>query len=188
MITPNRLTVLRMVIAFLSPALLIVNRSILIDVLVFVLFTVAVVTDWWDGYLARTRRMVTSTGALMDPIADKLLILGLMFAFSFIGLYAFEWLVAILVRELAVTIARLIYLNQGRVIPAEGAGKLKVGFQIGSIYATLVFLVIRDSNVFGTSYVALTIVFHGIHYLGIFLANFFTLVSGILFFKRLEEA
>lgn len=186
MITPNRLTILRILIAIASPILLIWKRSFEIDLIVTSAFVVACVTDWWDGYLARTKSMITQAGKIIDPIADKLLILGLMFTFSFQGLYALEWVLPIAVREISVTWVRLIHLKQGRVMSAEFAGKLKVGFQIGSVSATLLLMMIIDSGLFFRLHSVILRGLFLIHYLGIFFANIFTIASGIIFFKRLE--
>jgi len=186
MITPNRLTALRILIAFISPLLLIWNRSFLIESIVFVAFTAACITDWWDGHLARTKSMVTQTGKIADPIADKLLILGLMATFSFLRLYSFWWVVPILVRELAVTTVRLVNLKQGKVIPAEAAGKIKVGVQIASIYVTLGFLMVLDKGSVELGSFLLNL-FQILHYFGIFLANIVTVISGVIFFYRLNK-
>lgn len=183
MITPNRLTALRIVIAFLSPLLLLWNRSLTQEVLVFLAFTVACITDWWDGYLARTKSMVTWSGKIADPLADKLLIVGLMGTFSYLGLYSFWWVVPIFIRETVVTSIRLMSLKQGRVIPAEAAGKVKVGFQIASVYFTLVFLMILDTNP-ESSFLRL---FQILHYAAVSLANVFTVLSGAIFFYRLRK-
>lgn len=182
MITPNRLTYFRIVLAFLCPILVLSARNAVSDVLVMFLFTAACVTDWWDGHLARKYSLITKIGKILDPIADKMLILGLMLSFVSLGLYSFAWIFFILVREVLVTTVRLIRLLRGQVIPAEWAGKLKIGFQIGSIYSSLLLLFVLDLH-FKTEIPRL--VFNAIHYLGILLANVFTITSGLLFFKRL---
>ena len=187
MVTPNRLTALRILIAVISPFVLIWYRSFAIDLIVFIALIVACFTDWWDGHLARTKAMITEVGKIADPIADKLLILGLIFAFSYLGLYGVKWVLPILIREVVVTGTRLNYLRKGRVLPAEWAGKVKVGFQFGSIYATLVFLTLLDSGFFPSQSHPVLIAFRGIHYLGIFLANVVTVLSGIIFFNNLSR-
>lgn len=186
-ITPNRLTALRILISLMNPLALIFKRSPSVEILVLIAFSIACVTDWWDGYLARTKSMVTRAGKIADPIADKLLILGLLFTFSYLKFYSFEWVIPIAIREAAVTTVRLVLLAQGKVLPAEWAGKVKVGFQCGSIYATLVLLFGLDSRlfeVFGSVVIGL---FTMLHYLGILLANVVTITSGILFFNRLDK-
>ncbi len=186
MITPNRLTYLRILIAFICPVLLLFNRSLTADLWVMFFFTAASVTDWWDGYLARKHSLVTGTGKILDPIADKILILGLMIIFAYLGLYSFGWIFFILIREVSVTAMRLIRLRKGKVIPAEWAGKVKLGFQISSVSVSLIYLAFLDaySETVIPDFVVLLNFFH---YAAIFLANIFTITSGFLFFKRLSQ-
>ena len=183
MITPNQLTYFRIVLAFFCPLLLLLNRSIAADYWVMFFFTIACVTDWWDGYLARKHSMVTGAGKVLDPIADKALILGLMFVFVYLGLYSFAWIFFIIVREVAVTYTRLIRLKNGKVIPAEWAGKIKVGFQITSVSISLILLTYLDTTEGNASIFFSALNFA--NYAALFLANFFTISSGFLFFKRL---
>ncbi len=186
MITPNQLTLFRVVIAFVSPVLLLLNRSLSCDLWVVFLFTIACITDWWDGYLARKQSMITGTGKIMDPIADKILILGLMTVFVKLGLYSFGWIFFILIREVSVTAIRLIRFRKGKAIPAEWAGKMKLGFQIASVYLTFFLLIFYDAHN-GQDLSDSVMYFNLFHYLGIVLANIFTVLSGFLFFKRLNQ-
>lgn len=186
MITPNQLTYFRILIAFLCPLLLLLNRSAAMDYGVMFLFAVACATDWWDGYLARKYSMVTKAGKILDPIADKVLILGLMLVFVYLGLYSFGWIFFILVREIAVTSTRLVRLQTGKVIPAEWAGKIKVGFQIISVSFSLILLAYLDVHSGETGSLFFSVL-NFAHYAAIFLANFFTVTSGFLFFKRLRS-
>ncbi|HVE78985.1 MAG TPA: CDP-alcohol phosphatidyltransferase family protein, partial [Gemmatimonadaceae bacterium] len=124
----------------------------------FVLFVVAAVTDWVDGHLARTRQSETDLGRLLDPLADKLLLVATFvpmfilsaprddlfagaidgapsaFAFPFVtpvGTVALPWwvLAVVLGRELFMTIFRQAAARRGTVIAAIGPAKWKTGFQ-----------------------------------------------------------
>ena len=184
--TPNNITVVRLLIALIAPFLLFRFNSFWGDILVFILLTIACVSDWWDGYLARKQSLVTATGKIIDPVADKLLILGLMFSFVLMSLYSFEWIACILVREIMVTSTRLVRLRRAQVIPAEWAGKVKLVVQTGSVYLTLFYLmVLHRGSLEETS--QLLLVMKWIHYFGIAAANFFTISSGIHFFKHLSR-
>ncbi|GAS95352.1 phosphatidylglycerophosphate synthase pgsA3 [Mycolicibacterium canariasense] len=90
----------------------------------FVIFAVAVITDHFDGALARSYGMVTEFGKLADPIADKLLIGAALIGLSALGDLPWWITVVILVREIGVTVLRLVVLRHG-VIPASRGGKLK---------------------------------------------------------------
>ena len=94
-----------------------------------VLLVLAASTDGIDGAIARRRNLVTNLGKILDPIADKALLSGALIALSIQG--AIPWLATgiILVRELGITIYRLVIVRK-RVIAASGGGKLKTVMQI----------------------------------------------------------
>lgn len=181
-ITPNQLTLFRIFLAFLIP-ILILRHSPVSELTAIAAFIVACVTDWWDGHIARQKSMITPLGQILDPLADKLLILGSMLSFAAAGLYAYGWIFLILIREIVVTATRVVLLQRGRVIPAEQAGKIKFGFQVGSITATFLYLLLFRYVQDGP----FVLFFHGVHYLGIFLANLITVYSGLVFFYQLAR-
>jgi CDP-diacylglycerol--glycerol-3-phosphate 3-phosphatidyltransferase len=90
----------------------------------FVVFAVAVITDRFDGALARSYGMVTEFGKLADPIADKALIGAALVGLSLLGDLSWWVTVLILVREIAITVLRFALLSRG-VIPSSRGGKLK---------------------------------------------------------------
>lgn len=98
----------------------------------FVIFAVAVITDRFDGALARTYGMVTEFGTLADPIADKTLIGAALIGLSMLGDLPWWVTVVILVRELGITLLRFAVLRRG-VIPASWGGKLKTLVQAVAI-------------------------------------------------------
>jgi CDP-diacylglycerol---glycerol-3-phosphate 3-phosphatidyltransferase len=98
----------------------------------FVIFATAVVTDHWDGYLARRYDLVTEFGKLADPIADKMLIGAALIGLSMLGDLPW-WLTGIILfREIGVTVLRLAVIRHG-VIPASRGGKLKTLVQAVAI-------------------------------------------------------
>lgn len=94
----------------------------------FVIFAIAIITDRFDGWLARTYDMVTEFGKLADPIADKMLIGSALIGLSMLGDLPWWVTVMILLREIGVTVMRFAVLNRG-VIPASRGGKLKTLIQ-----------------------------------------------------------
>jgi CDP-diacylglycerol--glycerol-3-phosphate 3-phosphatidyltransferase len=98
----------------------------------FVVFAVAVVTDRFDGALARSYGMVTEFGKLADPIADKALIGAALVGLSLLGDLPWWATVVILVREIGITLLRFAVLRRG-VIPASRGGKLKTLVQAVAI-------------------------------------------------------
>jgi CDP-diacylglycerol---glycerol-3-phosphate 3-phosphatidyltransferase len=133
---PNTLTVMRiMLVPVLVVALL--GNTPGGDVLAAVVFALASLTDFVDGYLARARRSETTFGKLMDPLADKLLIVAALVAL--VSLNRLEAWVAmvIITRELAVTMLRLGATQAGVVMGASMFGKLKTCLQIAMILAVI---------------------------------------------------
>ena len=131
---PNLLTLARMC---LTPALVLLLSSSAWDVALAV-FVAAMATDVLDGYLARSRGLVTDFGRLMDPVADKLLI-----GAAFVCLAAVDridpWAVAlILTREVFVSAIRLAARRQDVTISANRLGKAKTALQACAIVALIV--------------------------------------------------
>jgi len=151
---PNKLTLGRIIIIPFFVFFLVYDvfdSPILSRVISAALFIIASVTDFLDGYLARSRNLITDFGKFMDPLADKFLILGAMFAICFsdyifdysavnfsttlnvsIIKHLFFWTAIVVVfRELAVTSMRLVVAKtSGAVIAASWLGKVKTVTQI----------------------------------------------------------
>ncbi len=105
-----------------------------------VFFSLAGITDFLDGRIARQRGLITNFGILMDPLADKILTCSAFIAFVGRGLMP-AWMVVIIVgRELAITGLRLLAASKNVVLSAEGYGKHKTISQIVSIVAVLTVL------------------------------------------------
>ncbi len=127
---PNSLTVFRIFLIPLLVVVLLTGRFSDREFWGFIVFVVAALTDYLDGYLARKRQQVTTLGKLLDPIADKLLISA-----AFISLVELRiapaWMVVIIVgREFAVTGLRSIAASEGFTIDASRLGKSKMASQV----------------------------------------------------------
>ena len=161
---PNSLTLVRM---FLVPLLVVVlltefdNQEDMIGLskewLGAIIFAVASLTDWLDGYLARRRRQITRLGQIMDPIADKLLTSAAFISLVQLGA-APAWMVALIIgREIGITGLRSLAQSKGITMPASYLGKVKMATQV-----TAVLLIIMGQGPFPllepVGYVALWIV------------------------------
>lgn len=104
-----------------------------------IVFTLASATDWLDGYLARKWGQVTKAGKLLDPIADKILIMSaLVILVELRSDVVHSWIAIVIIgREFAVTGLRAIASSDGIIIPAETVGKYKVGAQITAVLCLL---------------------------------------------------
>ncbi|HYJ75393.1 MAG TPA: CDP-diacylglycerol--glycerol-3-phosphate 3-phosphatidyltransferase [Kineosporiaceae bacterium] len=130
----NALTALRLLLVPLFGWLLLVDGG---DdpryrALAALTFAVAAVTDRVDGELARRRGLVTDVGKIADPIADKALIGTALVGLSLLGELAWWITVVVLVREIGITLLRLVVLRHG-VMPAGRGGKAKTAFQAVAI-------------------------------------------------------
>ena len=134
---PNVLTLLRiLLVPVLVVALL--DGTSNGDLLAAIVFALASATDAMDGYLARSRNAITTFGKLMDPIADKLLIIAALVALVSQNRLAAWVAMVIIARELSVTITRMQATQQGVVIAANGWGKAKTIVQVGAIFCVIV--------------------------------------------------
>jgi CDP-diacylglycerol---glycerol-3-phosphate 3-phosphatidyltransferase len=130
---PNVLTVLRiLLVPVLVVALLAETANG--DLLAALVFALASMTDAMDGYLARTRNDITNFGKLMDPIADKLLIIAALLALVSLDRLA-PWVAMVIIgREVAVTATRMHATQQGVVIASNWWGKAKTIVQVTAIF------------------------------------------------------
>ena len=133
---PNFLTLLRiLLVPVLVVALL--DQTPNGDVLAAVVFAVASLTDAIDGYLARSRQWVTSFGKLMDPVADKLLVIGALLTLVSLDRLAPWVAMVIIAREFAVTALRIAATQQGVILAAGTFGKAKTVMQVAMVFALI---------------------------------------------------
>ncbi len=170
---PNALTALRI---FLVPWLvvLLLTRTEWGWFLGLVVFTLAVITDYFDGWFARRRNQQTKLGAMLDPLADKLLLSA-----AFISLIEMEkapaWIVAVILgREFAVTWLRGELLGRGVVMSASAAGKAKTVAQIVAIYVMLLAVRVEFFDVLVAP--------------SLFVALGLTLYSGVEYFRHFARS
>lgn len=144
-------------------------------------FCLASFTDWLDGHLARRWNIVTNLGKFLDPLADKLLVIAPLIMLIPLGRVP-AWMVVILVsREVAVTGLRGIASSEGIIISSSRLGKEKTTFQVLALIALLLhyeyylFLPWRKK--------ALSLDFHEIGMVFLWLALIFSTMSGVDYFK-----
>lgn len=113
--------------------------------LALALFIAAAATDWFDGWYARRHNLKTRLGALIDPLADKILVAAALVALVEVGLL-WAWVVAlILAREFLVTGLRLVAAAEGVVISADRWGKHKTAWQMTSIALALAHITVAEA-------------------------------------------
>lgn len=95
----------------------------------FALFVALMITDKLDGDIARARGLITDFGKIADPIADKALMITALVTLNIAGPLPVWVTVVIIVRELGITVWRMMMLRRGKVVPASKGGKLKTALQ-----------------------------------------------------------
>ena len=140
---PNLITIIRLI---LTPVIFWLasfdDTSML--VICFLLFLLACFSDWLDGYIARHYDQITPLGTFLDPLTDKMLVLGFLFLFSTQGLIPLWVSLIILFRELFVSGMRSLALRQGSIIGANWMGKTKFILQILLIFCVLGFRILNS--------------------------------------------
>jgi CDP-diacylglycerol--glycerol-3-phosphate 3-phosphatidyltransferase len=165
---PNLLTLFRIcAVPIIIVLLLFPNRTCAFVAALF--FSAAAITDYFDGYLARRRGLVSNFGKVMDPVADKLLVSSAFIMMAALG-WVPAWMVCIIVgRELAISGLRNIVAEKGQDVSASNLGKYKTGFQIAAAIPLLIHYPFFGLNVqaIGTLFLWGALVFtlwSGAHY------------------------
>src|SRR5436190_13136520 len=168
---PNSLTLFRI---FLVPFMVVVLLTKYSDFLGLGIFLVAAITDFFDGYFARRMKKMTRLGALLDPIADKLLMSAAFISLVELGL-ARAWMVVIIIgREFAVSGLRSIAAQQGVTIAASPLGKTKMISQVIAISLLIISYELGE--------------FRFTSELALWLVVLFSLVSGVDYFLKFARS
>lgn len=144
MTVPNQLTIMRIVLTPIFVALFISERLILKQVSVLV-FAVAALTDWYDGWAARKLGKVTRWGIFLDPLADKVLTSAAFIAFAWLGLVEWWMVWVIVIRDISITLLRSFAELRGRTLRTNFSAKVKTFAQMTFIYAVLLAIVLKDT-------------------------------------------
>ena len=136
---PNKLTMLRIILIPVFLVLVLVESIPLHYLWALLVYLIACFTDTLDGHIARSRGLVTDFGKLMDPLADKLLVVAAMLLFVEQHRMPAWALLLVVAREFAVTGLRLIAVDNGRVIAAAWSGKIKTASTMVAICLMLLW-------------------------------------------------
>lgn len=182
---PNKLTISRIVLTFVFMFFLF-SRGVGAKALALVVFIAASATDYYDGKIARQTGQITNFGKLMDPIADKVLMLAAFLAFVELELIPAWMVVVIIMRELFITGVRLVAVGRGIVLAAEQGGKHKTVSQVTAIFLMLVFLIAKEaaSGVWNPTF---ELWFERLIFYMMLVVVGLTMTSAISFLKRNEK-
>ena len=133
-----------------------------------VLFSIAAFTDFCDGYVARRFGLTSHSGAFLDPLADKILVLSMFYAFSVLKYIDFWMVLVIAGREIGITVMRLVMQRRGTSLVTSSLGKIKTGGQFFVLYLMFFMLIVPQYLSGSTS----------------FYSFFFPFMQRLLFFAR----
>lgn len=174
---PNKLTIIRIV---LTPVFLFLFFAEFIPfnyLIALIVFSVAAITDFADGKIARSRNLITNFGKIADPIADKILTTTILLCFMQKDLCSIWVILVILTREFAVSAIRITAASQGSVIPANIYGKIKTVMQM--VFSIIILLLIAIQNGFSFSIPH----FEMISAIMMWILAVVTLASGVIYIK-----
>ena len=141
---PVTLTLSRIIIV-LPFVILLMQNNTSCRIAALILFLVASITDHLDGLWARQSHKVTSLGAFLDPLADKILINVTFLAFVSLGIVPMWMFAIILIRDFIIDGLRMVAAEKGKVIPALFCGKLKTTFQMITLISLQLNLILQNS-------------------------------------------
>lgn len=166
----NRITLFRVVA--ICPMLIFLSFATKLSCfLACVFFVLAAISDFMDGYIARTQGQVTTFGKFLDPLADKLLICTALIELTALGFIPSWIVIIIIIREFLITGLRAVALDYGIVLAADTFGKWKTTFQISALIPLLLH------------YPYFGIPVHEIGIILLYIALFFTVLSGVNYCK-----
>lgn len=173
---PNGLSILRGLAALVLP-FLVLHASRNVHIAASVVFTIAAFTDLVDGILARRYALETKIGRFIDPLADKMLTLGMLASFAALHYYSPWWLVPIFFREILITFFRFGWILEGVSVGAEKMGKAKQGCLVAAVGFALLLTHARDFTSMQPAAGAL----QAMMFIALFVALVLCIVSGITF-------
>jgi CDP-diacylglycerol--glycerol-3-phosphate 3-phosphatidyltransferase len=141
---PNQLTAARFVLGIVLFVL--IEQAHWLSCIV--IFALAAITDWLDGYLARKQGLVSTLGRNLDPLVDKVVICGAyIFLLPVVDAGLVPWMVTLVVgRELIITGLRSFMENIGASFGADWLGKIKMVLQCATLFAVFLFLACRTEG------------------------------------------
>lgn len=176
---PNKLTLLRILLVPFFVAFLLIEQIPFSCLWALVVFIIASITDFFDGYIARKHNMITDFGKFADPLADKILVISAFCCFIQMGLIGAVPVIIVLFREFAITSVRLIAATKGTVVAANMWGKAKTVSQMIAIILTIFLqavLQLMGNNDLSSTFGIITDVV-------VWVSVALTIISGVVYLK-----
>ncbi|MFA5803873.1 MAG: CDP-diacylglycerol--glycerol-3-phosphate 3-phosphatidyltransferase [Melioribacteraceae bacterium] len=182
MVLPNQLTILRIILTPIFLILFLTGEPVLIQIS-YLVFIIAAITDWYDGWLARKFNYITEWGKFMDPLADKILTSTAFIAFVIVGVLQLWMVLLIIIRDFLVTLIRVYADYRNVSFRTTRSAQLKTFLQMFFLYY---LLLIYTLNTFERLHVVYKNLFYilldpiGI-YIAMLFITLFTVITGITY-------
>lgn len=194
---PNILTIFRMILAPIIIVLLFIGSNTIysyetiglknnVTATFFasgILFLIASISDFFDGYLARKYKWISDFGKIWDPIADKVLTTSIYISFCILNLIPFYFVILMIVRDIIVDAYRQSATKKGIIVAANIFGKLKTVTQMISII--MIYFVFN--NIENPAYISLNVPFYLVQNLFVILATICSLFSGFIYIYQIQK-
>lgn len=182
MIYPNQLTVLRIILTPVFLFLFLAEDPLLKQISLIV-YLVAAITDWYDGWLARKFNYITEWGKFLDPLADKILTSGAFIAFVIIGVLNLWMVLIIILRDFLITGLRIFADYKKVSFATSRLAQWKTFLQMAFIYYLLLFYTLRTVDYLNNAYSSFfsSVLNPDLVFWSMLFVMMFTLITGIMY-------
>ncbi len=185
---PTQLTVLRII---LTPVflLLIFYHGFHYKLMAFIVYTIASLTDWYDGYFARKLDRISTWGKFLDPLADKILVSSALIAFHILGYVQLWMIVVIIVRDFLITGLRSYALFKKKPVVTSGLARAKTFLQMTTVYVIFIFFLFDHLAIVRGKQFAMIDFLRQIYFIDklMLLVVLLTIYTGIQYFRENRE-
>jgi len=186
---PNQLSIIRII---LSPVFLFMylSEDKLVKQLSLLVFFIAVLTDWYDGWHARKFKSVTRTGIFLDPLADKILTSFAFLLFYIEGIMPLWIMLVIIARDIVITILRSYNEYKGKTIKTSYIAKVKTFMQMTYIFLILFLLILLTLDIEQSlKFEINNFLYSNTNYYFMLLVTLLTFYSGVSYFfeKKIQK-
>ncbi|MBF0493621.1 MAG: CDP-diacylglycerol--glycerol-3-phosphate 3-phosphatidyltransferase [Candidatus Omnitrophica bacterium] len=143
---PNKITIGRILLTCVF-IILLFQDGLYCKIAALLTYLAATISDYFDGYFAKKYDQKTNFGMIMDPVADKFLVLTAFFSFAILGIIPLWMVVLIALRDVIITTLRIKALLKNEVLAAEKGGKQKTVSQMFTIFVILIFILVRGPEI-----------------------------------------
>lgn len=185
MILPNQLTVLRIILTPVFLVLFLMDDPLFKQISILV-YIIAAITDWYDGWLARKFNYITDWGQFLDPLADKILTSTAFFAFVAIGVLELWMVLLIVIRDIVITGLRLFAEQKKSKFATSRSAKWKTFLQMAFLYYLLLLYVSKTFIQFHQEYLSVFLILENAQliYFTMLFITIFTIYTGITYFYK----